>query len=136
MLNRCEFIGHLGKDPEPRTANGTKVVSLSIGVTRKWKDASGEKKEATEWVRCNVWGSSKGDGLAGVAEKYLKKGSKVYVAGRMETRKYEKDGIERYSTEINVQEMELLDSRVTAEATQAPAAAAAPSGYDDDTIPF
>ena len=113
MLNRCEFIGHLGRDPEARTTqSGVKVVALSIGVSRKWKDASGQQKEATEWVRANVWGSSKGDGLAGVAEKYLRKGSKLYIAGRMETRKWQdQSGQDRYSTEIVVSELELLDSR-------------------------
>lgn len=113
MLNRAEFIGNLGRDPECRTTqSGIKVVSLSIGVTRKWKDRDGQQKEQTEWVRANVWGSSSGDGLAGVAERFLKKGSKVYIAGRMETRKWQdKDGKDQYSTEINVQEIELLDSR-------------------------
>lgn len=113
MLNRCEFIGHLGRDPEVRTTqSGVKVVGLSIGVSRKWKDSSGQQKEQTEWVRANVWGSSKGDGLAGIAERYLKKGERVYIAGRMETRKWQaQDGSDRYSTEINVNELELLGSR-------------------------
>ncbi len=113
MLNRCEFIGNLGKDPEVRsTQSGIKVAGISVGVSRKWKDASGQPKEQTEWVRANIWGNTKGDGLAGVAEKYLSKGSKVYIAGRMETRKWtDQQGAERYSTEINVTELELLDSR-------------------------
>lgn len=112
MLNRCEFIGNLGKDPEVRTTqSGVKIVGLSVGVTRKWK-SNGEQKEATEWVRANVWGNQQGDGLAGVAERFLEKGSKVYIAGRMETRKWQdQQGQDRYSTEINVQELELLSSR-------------------------
>ena len=113
MLNRAEFIGNLGKDPEIRTTqSGIKVAALSVGVSRKWKTANGEQKEQTEWVRANVWGSSKGDGLAGVVEKYLAKGAKVYIAGRMETRKWQdKDGNDRYSTEINVTELEMLSTR-------------------------
>jgi len=99
MLNRCEFIGNLGNDPEVRNTNsGSKIVGLSIGVTEKWKDRnSGEQKEKTEWVRCQIFN----EGLAGVAEKYLKKGSKVYISGSMQTRKWQdQSGQDRYSTEI------------------------------------
>lgn len=111
MLNRCEFIGNLGRDPEVRsTPNGAKVVNLSLGVTRKWKDAQGQQKEQTEWVRANVWSGRNGDGLAGVAERFLRKGSRCYIAGRMETHKWQdQQGNDRYRTEINVNELELLD---------------------------
>ncbi len=146
MLNRCEFIGHLGRDPESRTTqSGVKVVALSIGVSRKWKDGNGQQKEATEWIRANVWGSSKGDGLAGVAEKYLRRGSKLYIAGRMETRKWQdQSGQDRYSTEIMVSELELLDSRdggsgdgVRKDATTAPRDDGGWSSDDfGDEVPF
>jgi single-strand DNA-binding protein len=106
MLNHCTFIGNVGKDPEIRSTANSKVASLSIACTEKWKDKSGESKEKTEWVRCTVWG-----GLADVVEKYVRKGSKLYVAGRMETREYEKDGVKRYATEINVNTLKMLDSR-------------------------
>lgn len=106
-LNRCEFIGNLGRDPEARTTQGgTKVVNLRIAVTEKWKDKStGERKENTEWVPCVIWGA-----LAKVAEQYLRKGSKVFVAGKFETRKWtDQQGQDRYTTEINVTDLEMLD---------------------------
>lgn len=99
-LNRCEFIGNLGKDPEVRTMqNGDKVANLSLACSESWKDkSSGERKERTEWVRVVLFG-----GTAEVAEKYLSKGSKCYVAGSLATRKWQnKDGADQYSTEIVV----------------------------------
>lgn len=99
MLNRCEFIGNLGKDPEVRsTNNGAKVVSFSLAVSERWKDrASGEAKERTTWVPVVIWN----EGLGSVAERYLQKGSRCYVAGQFETRKWsDQSGQDRYSTEI------------------------------------
>jgi len=115
MLNRCEFIGNLGNDPEVRnTQSGAKIVGLSIGVTEKWKDKNtGEQKEKTEWVRCQIFN----EGLAGVAEKYLKKGSKVYISGSMQTRKWQdKDGSDRYTTEIVADRMQMLGGKDAKEA--------------------
>lgn len=102
MFNQCSFIGHLGADPESRTfQNGGKVCNLRIAVTEKWKDkTSGERKERTEWIQIAIFN----DGLIGVAEQYLRKGSKVFVQGKMQTRKWQdKDGNDRYSTEIVLQ---------------------------------
>lgn len=101
MLNKCSFIGNLGRDPECRSlGNGKEVVSLSLGVSEKWKDASGEKKEHTEWVRITIFNEH----LVKVAKDYLKKGSKIYVEGKLQTKKYtDKDGVEKYSTEIALQ---------------------------------
>lgn len=98
MLNKCEFIGNLGRDPEVRSMqNGGKVCNLSIGCTEKWKDKnSGEQREQTEWVRVVIFGN-----LADIAERYLSKGSKVYVSGKMQTRKWQdQSGNDKYSTEI------------------------------------
>lgn len=96
MLNQCNFIGHLGQDPDCRTTqSGDKVANLSIAVSEKWKDRDGNRQERTEWIRASVFGP-----LAGVCESYLKKGSKVFISGQMRTRKWEKDGEARYTTEI------------------------------------
>lgn len=100
-LNECNFIGNLGADPEIKTLqSGNKVANFSIACTEKWKDkSSGEARESTEWVRVVVWQ----EGLVRVVEQYLKKGSSVYVKGKMQTRKYEKDGRDVYTTEIVLQ---------------------------------
>ena len=84
MLNSVELIGNLGRDPEVRqTNNGTQVANLSIATTEKWKDKNtGERKEATEWHKVTLWGA-----LAGIAGQYLRKGSKCYVRGKLQTRK-------------------------------------------------
>jgi single-strand DNA-binding protein len=100
MLNQCQFIGNLGADPEVRTfQNGGKVCNLRLAVNEKWtKD--GERKERTEWVTVAIFS----DGLVGVAERYLKKGSKVFISGKMQTRKWQdQSGADRYSTEIVLQ---------------------------------
>lgn len=106
-LNRCTFIGNLGRDPEIRTTNsGTKIANFSIACSETWRDRnSGEKKERTEWINVVVFGPNSGDsdGLVGVIEQYVKKGSKIYVEGQWKTREWEKDGVKRYSTECVVQ---------------------------------
>jgi single-strand DNA-binding protein len=102
-LNRVTLIGNLGADPEVRsTQEGVKVVSFSLATSEKWTDRnSGEKKERTEWHRVVVWGNREGDGLAGIAEKYLKKGSKCYVEGQLQTSKWQdQSGVDRYTTEV------------------------------------
>lgn len=137
MLNKCMFIGNLGRDPEIRTMqDGKKVANLSIGVSEKWKDKStGEKKEKTEWVRVVIFGD-----LAGIAEKYLSKGSKVYVCGQLQTRKWtDKDGADKYSTEIVLQgfrgELEMLDVKTSSDRPVADNARAT-AATDDDDLPF
>lgn len=108
MLNRCEFIGRLAADVEIRyTQSGAAVANFTVACGEKWKDkATGEQKETTEFVKCNAWNK-----LAEIMGKYLSKGSMVYVAGAMATRKYEKDGITHYITEIKVNEMKMIDSK-------------------------
>lgn len=109
-LNRCEFIGNVGQDPDIRSLNdGKKVANFSIAVTEKWTQ-NGEKKERTEWVRCTAFNRSQtGEGLPGVIENYVHKGSKLYVSGKFTTRKWtDQSGAEKYSTEIHVDQLELL----------------------------
>ena len=100
-LNQCQFIGNLGADPEIRSfRSGDKVANLRISVSEKWKDRNtGERKEKTEWVSVAVFGP-----LAGIAEQYLRKGSKVFVSGKLTTRKWQdQSGQDRYSTEVVLQ---------------------------------
>ena len=113
-INKVILVGNLGKDPEVRrTTSGDPVVNLSIATSESWRDkASGERKEKTEWHRVVIFNKN----LADVAEKYLRKGSKVYVEGQLQTRKWtDKDGAERYSTEVVLQnfrgELTMLDTR-------------------------
>jgi single-strand DNA-binding protein len=113
-VNKVILIGNLGRDPEVRSfQNGGRVCNLRIATSETWKDkASGERKERTEWHSVAIFN----DNLVTVAERYLKKGSKVYVEGQLETRKYtDKDGNERYTTEVTLRpyrgELTLLDSR-------------------------
>jgi single-strand DNA-binding protein len=112
-INKVILVGNLGKDPEVRRLpSGSPIVNLSIATSEQWRDkATGEKREKTEWHRVVIFN----EGLAKVAENYLKKGSKVYLEGALQTRKYEQNGVEKYSTEIVLQayrgEMALLDSR-------------------------
>src|ERR1700744_1349831 len=113
-VNKVILVGNLGKDPEvKRLTSGDPVVNLSIATSESWRDkASGERNERTEWHRVVIFNEN----LAKVAEQYLRKGSKVYLEGQLQTRKYtDKDGAEKYSTEIVLQrfrgELVMLDSR-------------------------
>jgi len=109
MLNKIQFIGHLGRDPEVRyLPDGMAVCNFPVASSEKWTDKhTGEKKERTEWLRCNAF-----DRLAEICGEYLVKGSLVYVEGKLQTRKYtDKDGIERYATECRINEMKMLGGR-------------------------
>jgi single-strand DNA-binding protein len=113
-VNKVILVGNLGKDPESRTfANGGKVVSFSVATSENWKDKqSGERKEKTEWHNVSIFS----EGLARVAEQYLKKGSKVYLEGQLETRKWQdQSGNDRYTTDVVLRQfnsaMVLLDGR-------------------------
>jgi single-strand DNA-binding protein len=109
MLNQCNFIGHLGNDPECRQfQDGTPVANFSIACSERWKDKqTGEQKEATTWVRCTATGK-----LADIIRQYLHKGSKVYVSGKLNNRKYQaEDGSDRHVSEIRVFDMKMLDSK-------------------------
>ena len=113
-VNKVILVGNLGRDPESRSfQNGGKVVELRIATSEQWKDRnSGERKERTEWHTVKVFS----EGLANVAERYLRKGSKVYLEGQIQTRKWtDQSGNDRYTTEVVLQrfrgELVLLDSR-------------------------
>jgi len=160
-VNKVILVGNLGKDPEVRTTQaGSKIVNLSVATSETWNDkASGERKERTEWHRVVIYNERLGD----VAEKYLRKGRKVYLEGSVETRKYtDQAGVEKYTTEIVLRnfrgELVLLDGRADeggegggyrtersaaprgdrpARAAAAPAWDAGKGGGDlDDDIPF
>src|SRR5213595_3811614 len=104
-VNKVILIGNLGRDPETRyTTGGDAVTNLNIATSEQWKDKSGEKQERTEWHRVVLFGRQ-----AEVAGEYLKKGRSVYIEGRLQTRKYtDKDGVEKYSTEIVADRMQLI----------------------------
>ncbi|GMV44816.1 MAG: single-stranded DNA-binding protein [Pseudomonadota bacterium] len=108
-VNKVILVGNLGRDPEVRYApSGSAICNVTIATSRNWKDkTSGERQEETEWHRVVFY-----DRLAEIAGEYLKKGRPVYVEGRLKTRKWtDKDGVEKYTTEIVAQEMQLLGSR-------------------------
>jgi len=111
-LNKVMLIGNLGADPEVRsTANGSRVANLSLATSRQWNNQAGERQEKTEWHKVVVW-NTKFSKLADFAEKYLKKGDRVYVEGRIEYRTWEdREGNTRYVTEINARELLSLASR-------------------------
>jgi single-strand DNA-binding protein len=108
-LNKVTLIGNLGNDPEIRsTTGGNRVASFSLATSRSWNNQQGEKQEKTEWHKCVVW-NSKGSQLADIVERYVKKGDKIYVEGRIEYRQWtDKEGQTRYMTEINVRELLML----------------------------
>src|ERR1700753_3404040 len=112
-VNKVILIGNLGADPEVRSLpSGGKVVNLRVATTDTWRDKnSGERKEKTEWHRVVIFN----EGLTRVAEQYLRKGSKVYIEGSLQTRKWEKDGVDQYSTEVVLQnfssQLTMLDGR-------------------------
>jgi len=153
-VNKVILIGNLGKDPEVRYApSGSAICNITVATSRQWKDkTTGEKQEETEWHRVTFF-----DRLAEVAGEYLKKGKSVYIEGRLKTRKWtDKEGVERYSTDILADEMKMLGSReglggedaaggqrstpAARPAAARPAAGAQKSstGFDnmDDDIPF
>jgi len=139
-LNRAQLIGNLGADPEVRsTSNGGRVANLSLATSRQWKGSSGDKQEKTEWHKIVLW-NNKGSNLADIAERYCKKGDKVYVEGSIEYRSWQdKDGQTRYTTEINARELILLSGRGEggesfSAARTAGAAAAAKPGAKDETF--
>jgi single-strand DNA-binding protein len=117
-INQATILGNVGKEPEiRRTSGGQAIASFSVATSETWKDKnSGEKKESTEWHKIVVFGRGDNDGLVGIVQKYVKKGSKVYIQGAIKTRKWQDQaGADRYSTEIVLSgfdgKLVLLDSR-------------------------
>ncbi len=149
-LNKVMIIGNLGADPEVRsTNNGSRVATLSVATSRQWTGNGGEKQEKTEWHRVICW-NNKGSGLADIAEKFLKKGDKVYIEGRIEYRTWEdREKQTRYVTEIIARELIMLSSKgggmVAAKAATAGSEGKATESLDafpesldeeDDDLPF
>ena len=135
-VNKVILIGNIGKDPVVRYfPDGTAVCNVAVATSESWTDKqSGEKKEQTEWH--SVVFRRK---LAEIAGQYLKKGSKIYVEGKLRTRKWEKDGVDRYTTEVIVDDLQMLDGRPAdgRVAAQTDTEATADAGsFDDDGPPF
>ena len=106
-LNRVQLIGYLGRDPEQRfTPSGKRVTSFSLAVTRHWRSAEGEAKEATDWFNVEAWGH-----LGEICAEYLTKGRLAYIEGRLQTDRYEQAGEVRYFTKVIANQMQMLDRR-------------------------
>ena len=139
MINKAILIGNLGADPEIRyTQSGTPVATFNIATTERWKDKEGQMQEQTEWHRIVVWSR-----LAEICGEYLNKGSRVYIEGKIQTRKWQdKNGNDRYTTEIVAREMKMLTPRGETGGSGSsggydpgPAGGGAPSGgYGDDSF--
>jgi single-strand DNA-binding protein len=159
-INKVILVGNLGADPETRyTPSGTAITTIRIATSESWKDKqTGEQQERTEWHRVKFFSR-----LAEIAGEYLKKGSQVYVEGRLRTEEYEKDGIKRWSTDVIADEMQMLGSRggvgggegggggggerrergpargpqsAPQRSSAPPSSAPGPDSFDDDEIPF
>lgn len=139
-VNKVILIGHLGKDPEVRRLeNGDAVANFSLATSETWKDRNtGEKKEKTEWHNVVTWRK-----LAEVVEKYVKKGTQVYIEGKLQTRSWEKDGVTRYTTEILCNNLTMLGGGQQAQQAapqaqeQAQQTTAQPGSSDElDDLPF
>jgi len=136
-VNKAIIVGNLGNDPEMRsTQAGKSVANISVATSEEWKDKqTGEKQSDTQWHKIVAFGK-----LAEIIGQYLRKGSKVYVEGSIKTRKWQdKDGQDRYTTEIVASEMQMLDSKGESQQQQAQSAPAdnqPPANFDDDDIPF
>ena len=141
-INKVILVGNLGQDPEVKyTAGGAAVTTLSLATSESWKDKdTGSDQERTEWHRVVLWRR-----LAEIAGEYLKKGSKVYIEGQLQTRKWEQDGQTRYTTEVIGRDMQFLDSRGNSSANNSSyedtnqdmgSQSMQDSGITDDDIPF
>lgn len=140
-INKVILVGNLGQDPEVKfTAGGAAVTTLSIATSESWKDKeSGNEEKKTEWHRVVLWRR-----LAEIAGEYLKKGSKVYIEGQLQTRKWEQEGQTRYTTEVIARDMQFLDSRGNMDNSNSPSDISSTSEdsvdseqeIKDDDIPF
>lgn len=132
-LNKVMLIGYLGKDPELKyTEKGTAYCNFSIATDESYKDENGNKVERTEWHNIVVWKK-----LAEICHQYLKKGSKIYCEGKLQTDSYEKDGIKRYNTKIVMTDMAMLDSKGAVDKVSEEVNKTVESGTsEDDDLPF
>jgi single-strand DNA-binding protein len=135
MINKVILVGRLGQDPETRhTQNNNQVTTLSLATSEKYKDKTGQQQEKTEWHKVVLWNR-----LGEIADKYLKKGSLVYIEGSIQTQEYEKDGQKRYSTQIKGYSLQMLDSKndkpfVGKEVKRSDAKIEEP--FEEDDLPF
>src|SRR6266480_2880706 len=129
MLNKIMLIGNLGKDPELNvTSDGTPVTKFSLAVNRTTKTSTGEKKEETDWFNIVAWRQ-----LAELCERYLHKGSKVYIEGRLTQRKYtDKEGVQRTSVEVIANDMQMLDSKAASTSSGSESFSAVSAGDSND----
>lgn len=128
MINKVILLGNVGADPEFRALDGgKKVARLRVATTERYTDQQGNKQEQTEWHSVTLWG-----GLADVADKYVHKGSQVYIEGKIRTREYEHNGEKRYATEIMANDMKLLGRPKDANEAPSPAPAPATPTYSDN----
>jgi single-strand DNA-binding protein len=136
-LNKVQLIGNLGKDPELKyTPSGVAVATFSIATSESWKDQEGNQQEKTEWHNIVAWRK-----LAEICGEYLKKGKKVYLEGKLQTRNYEKDGIKRYVTEIVADQLIMLDGgggagKGNSGGTASESTPMASEAPKDDDLPF
>jgi len=139
-INKVILVGNLGQDPEVKfTAGGAAVVTLSIATSESWKDKeTGNDQEKTEWHRVVLWRR-----LAEIAGEYLKKGSKIYIEGQLQTRSWEQEGQKRYTTEVIARDMQFLDSRGNSDSSRDAGdistqenTAESEATIDDEDIPF
>ena len=136
-LNKILLIGHVGKPVEVRTVGDSKVASFTLATTEKYRDRNGEVKENTEWHNIVIWGK-----LADVAEKYVQKGTQLYIEGKLKTEKYTaNDGTDRYTTKVYALSMQLLGGKPDGQQNQAPQYQTTPivDGIvepQDDDLPF
>lgn len=131
-INKVIVLGNVGKDPESRSFDsGDTVTNFSVATSEKWKDkTTGESKESTEWHRVSCFGK-----LSDIASKYVKKGDKIYVEGSLRTRKWtDASGVEKYSTEVKAEKIELLGQKSNNQPQETPAPASL--GAMEDDIPF
>ena len=135
MHNKISLIGNVGSDPEIKTIGDAKVASISLGVTEKGYTTKDGKKveDRTTWFRVGLW-----RGLAEVVEKYVSKGDKLFVEGKMLSREYEKDGVKHTVWEVQASEIELLTPKKDGSKASSPQSAPAPQAAkeDDDQLPF
>ena len=128
-VNKAILVGHMGGDPEVRETGGGMVANFNVATNEKWTDKQGEKQERTEWHRVVAWGKT-----ADFVGSYLGKGRLVYVEGRIETRKWENDGVDRYTTEIVAHKVQALDKKPAGDIDRARAAVQAKLGGGE--VPF
>lgn len=128
-VNKVILVGNIGKDPEIRTAGEIKVANVSLATTEKYKDKKGETVNKTEWHNLVFFGK-----LAEIVEKWVKKGSMIYVCGKLEHNSYEKDGVKKYFTQVNCNEMKMLGGKQ--DSSYSNSSNDTPSEPQNDDLPF